>query len=418
MKRSIAIITLIFYIAFFMVLVPIQTYAVLPAVALSVVEAGALETVGSALVAAGLTFAAKEAAEEASEWAWNRLSQVSKDEILSSISNAVDGVVTLTDTVWTELKGLVQTDCSATSTPTTYSSTNDWSGDMPLQGIRYYITDPYATFTDHQEFHTTWIGWTYSSGTKYEFKWVRDGDNISSYRRKMNVIEGTITYDWTLITTRNIPVGNCYWRMEQSTSSVHFAVCILVFPDGYERSMCSYPENPITLSHGETFTYTGADVLTNPTWDFELDGKRKVAIPPVIDNILGNTYPDVIVDGSTCTDGTVIGETPTTSDIDRILDTSTTLNFSPLQVAGTLFTNKFPFSLPWDLKRSFQALSTTNTFNPIFNIAFTAPLIGEVSFDIDLSTFNDLVQKVRVFELISFDVAMILTTRRILGGAT
>lgn len=432
MKKLITTITLIFYIAFFMVLVPIQTYAVLPAVALSVAEAGALETVATALVATGLTFAVKEAAQNAAEWVWNKISPTTKENIAHSIDNAVDEIVTLPDTVWTEVKELVQSECVPGES--TYIAEPIW-GDGVEDGI--YIKDAEAmkgisylvegnldqVFAEPVDIYSTWISWTFTNGTCFEYRWEREGDKLKVYERKLNAKSGFVYRDWS-VRERYYVTGDVHFSIH-CVPDVEYCFVDAVFPDGdtwnNDYSQMRF-DKTVNIQHGEVFSYAGADVLSNPTWDFDKEGKRMVTIPPVIDDIIGKTYTDVIAEGSTCDDGTVIGDTPgdipSTGDLDEIIDINTELDFSPLQIAGEEFTNKFPFSLPWDLKRSIESLSTKNNFNPIFDIAFTAPLIGDVSFSIDLSTFNDLVEKIRVFELITFDIALIFATRKLLGGAT
>jgi len=92
---------------------------------------------------------------------------------------------------------------------------------------------------------------------------------------------------------------------------------------------------------------------------------------------------------------------------------TSTINFEPLKFAGTLLTTKFPFSLPFDFYNSFASLDSSSTWQPIFHINIPPFFV----FDIDLSLFNPIVVVARIFELLFFDITLILQTRKLLGGA-
>lgn len=93
--------------------------------------------------------------------------------------------------------------------------------------------------------------------------------------------------------------------------------------------------------------------------------------------------------------------------------TGDALDFSKLQFAASLFTTKFPFSLPWDLQNMITTFGSGTTDAPVLPIG-----IGNISTNIDFSKFNSLAAAVRVLELFAFGVGLMFGTRKLLGGAS
>lgn len=88
------------------------------------------------------------------------------------------------------------------------------------------------------------------------------------------------------------------------------------------------------------------------------------------------------------------------------------IDFTKLQVAGDLFTSKFPFCLPWDLKNMLSSFGSGSTTAPKIPIG-----IGELRTDIDMAQFNSIASTARVLELFVFNLALVFGTRKLLGGA-
>ena len=93
------------------------------------------------------------------------------------------------------------------------------------------------------------------------------------------------------------------------------------------------------------------------------------------------------------------------------------LDVTPLKTTGENFTTKFPFSIPWDVKRQFS----------IFNVEPEAPvwkvdrvlfsMSGKdirIKFDLDLSQFDMIAKISRWGVLIAFNIGLILSARRFL----
>lgn len=83
------------------------------------------------------------------------------------------------------------------------------------------------------------------------------------------------------------------------------------------------------------------------------------------------------------------------------------INFEPLYATG--ITEKFPFSLPWDIQRIIG----------VFNVKavapkFEVPLLSE-KIELDLTKFDELASIVRFFVLIGFIVCLIFISTRLMG---
>ena len=89
------------------------------------------------------------------------------------------------------------------------------------------------------------------------------------------------------------------------------------------------------------------------------------------------------------------------------------LDFSKLKFAASLFTNKFPFSLPWDIQRMLLTFGAGNVATPIIQM----PIMG-VPADVSLSQFDNLASAARVFELFLFNIGLLFGTRKLLGGSS
>lgn len=175
--------------------------------------------------------------------------------------------------------------------------------------------------------------------------------------------------------------------------------------------------------------YDYVDVATNPYWD--LFNNPPIVPPWVVPN-------DYVGKTATNLDYTTVNNPPTVdtgaatevgwltniynllktigTSIARFFDFSKAINLNPLKLVGTTFTNKFPFSLPWDLLHSMQSL-VTNQEPPIFHFEIPQTvLLPSWNVDLDFSMWQPIVNVSRIIELLLFDIALIMITRRLLGG--
>lgn len=152
-----------------------------------------------------------------------------------------------------------------------------------------------------------------------------------------------------------------------------------------------------------------------PVWEWP-QGKTKVVIPPGV--ITGN--PSAVSVSISSAQADVIGEI-TTADPgapDYTPPTEGTLNWDPLLMAGQLVKEKFPFSIPWDLK---------NQLN-VFNVQPQAPVVDvnipnfiqfggmtiPLNFKIDLTRFDTIALITRWFVTLLVDIGFILSIRRLM----
>lgn len=86
------------------------------------------------------------------------------------------------------------------------------------------------------------------------------------------------------------------------------------------------------------------------------------------------------------------------------------LDFSPLQNLG--ITDKFPFSLPWDLMNTVSVLMHPTPKPPRWEV----PIVTETLI-IDFAQFESLALIARSFLSLIFIVSLVMATRRFIGGA-
>jgi hypothetical protein len=191
-------------------------------------------------------------------------------------------------------------------------------------------------------------------------------------------------------------------------------------PDGYAGTDAStMPYTPAAAPAGSaTDTGTVTGWLSN-LWEQTkaLTDSLSTTISGAITDAITGVRTAVGDIATTVTGAISVALTDVVTGVKAITDTTTPANFEPLKVAWNTFTNKFPFSLPWDILHSFSSLSMANSFNPVINIGVAdTTLLRGFNFNIDLTKFVGLLTIVRVIELLLFDIGLVMVTRRILGG--
>lgn len=95
------------------------------------------------------------------------------------------------------------------------------------------------------------------------------------------------------------------------------------------------------------------------------------------------------------------------------------IDWRPLKMSGALFTTRFPFSLPWDLMRTFKALLIDDPSPPVWDIKWHDEILNkDFGFKLDLTKYNTIFKISRAFVLVALMVGLIMATRKLLGGAT
>lgn len=184
------------------------------------------------------------------------------------------------------------------------------------------------------------------------------------------------TYDWDNIGSKSKEDGS-----------------VGVYVPGNAGSLPGVVPGDVVLSPG--------DVL-NPPYDLPIDGTVDL---PVVD------IPSIGVGDSV----TIPGEGAIDPPINPPIDTpfppfpsfGNSLDFSPMYLTGV--TEKFPFSLPWDIGRLINKFDVEPKA-PIFEL----PLVDE-KISLDLTIFDEWANIGRFFILIGFVLSLILISTKLLG---
>lgn len=93
------------------------------------------------------------------------------------------------------------------------------------------------------------------------------------------------------------------------------------------------------------------------------------------------------------------------------------IDTTPLRLVGYTFTNKFPFSLPWDLKEAISNFAVIDEF-PVYHVVIpTGPLEVDLEFDITIpEEFNIVLVFIRSSFLLMFIIGLIWGTSKLVGG--
>lgn len=211
-----------------------------------------------------------------------------------------------------------------------------------------------------------------------------------------------------------------------------------------------------TTTDGDAIPYTDNRIIWGENIeqleDNEVTPKvGNIAIPQTVEQIIGK---DVITDSgttiiniynqsvplSTSTPATVVPDPdqleqgfsfigtllrPISSEVSRIREslkeyasTNTAVDWSPITGLTYSFTNKFPFSLPWDIQRAVSSLTVTQDL-PDLQLQFYNPAGGApIQFTLDWPDFvATFALWVRSAFLIIFGIGLIYATSKLMGGA-
>lgn len=92
------------------------------------------------------------------------------------------------------------------------------------------------------------------------------------------------------------------------------------------------------------------------------------------------------------------------------------LNLKPLELAGDLFTTRFPFSLPWDIYHAFTMFKVGSETTPVITLPIKLGEYGDYSVDIDLEPFSDtVIPVVKWSTYLGFLVMLIVLTNNLIG---
>ncbi len=171
-------------------------------------------------------------------------------------------------------------------------------------------------------------------------------------------------------------------------------------------SVETFAENYMSWGKATTDSLTGPIILTETRVNQDT-GVEEQVITDVTDTVFDDVYEETQTQIGLLS--SILGAITDLKDFIKsifIPEEFNSLDFSPLQNIG--LSNKFPFSLPWDLKNSVVAL-TSNPEAPVFDV----PIVSEV-ITLDFSEFESWASIVRVFTTLIFVLSLIILTRRLI----
>lgn len=268
-----------------------------------------------------------------------------------------------------------------------------WDGTSEYFGTSKWYAVPYSPYaTDH--------GWQ-TSGINFHYIDSLDGMWKVFGLTTTNSILGSHRISLTSLDSLNVKVVINYL-----TATGSWRTTERIFPLGDATVAVG---DPVVLQY--PFPLDGVVVGEPRAIPIPLTGEFDIYIPLPLDTVhdvleANPEFVDTPIDVPI--DPPVPGTPPWTNpDTARI-------NFAPLQVAGEMLTNKFPFSIPWDIKRQLSIFDITPQ-TPEFDVNIKVPIFStdyDMKFRIDFSMFDGLAAMVRWFLIIAFDVALILSLRK------
>lgn len=257
-----------------------------------------------------------------------------------------------------------------------------------------YVTDYMYDTGDKKETYTFTVTKDASYGIRY---WVNGRDSYT-YNVPSTVV------GWCL---KSEPQYNSY----RGYQTLLYAYLVLKDASGnlsYGNHLKSWNQVcDIQISSVPVTAHLDTSVVVGDTYSLpDTDGKKKVAIPQALSDF-----------GSTVK--TVSDVIPASQTVPTDPPADSKINWEPLKVTGTLFTTKFPFSLPWDILRTFQALLIDDPKMPKWDIKWHDQILHkDFGFTIDLTSYDRIFKIARNFILVALNVGLIMATRKLVGGAT
>lgn len=245
-----------------------------------------------------------------------------------------------------------------------------------------------------------------------------------------------IGYNWSNSRIEINAVGQTLTTYKDST--VYFPLSFLpsvvymnLANDMTNNSICLDVDFPEEIKANPVVMQNVLDVPVSLELDYPIDWENEQAIPlvppvaldePLTDTIpWGDAYPEA---GSNTGDWGLIGDIKNIiSSISNFLLNIFTIpediNIDTTPFQGVIITDKFPFSIPWDIKAFFTYIGTFKVNEELYKWEFPFK-IGNIYDDgltIDLhsiSNFNSILSAIRTFNNILFVIMLIIITKRVL----
>jgi hypothetical protein len=410
------------------------------------------------LTAAGIEFATDESVRAAGYKFYTEASDVMKSGF--DQAKIAGGVLVVTAEMWLAIKAFAKTNFVDNTTttvtdlingvPQTITATATTETRINLIGQTYGMMDyTYGTFyADAQSFFPAGFGYI-----------TTDHILDTSWHYRVTYHNTSVTPNITtviLTTPENIPPNSMLATLFASESGYFLTINgNTVFEGTTPKTLGGFTDiaaiSTMTLTNSlqlvDVISPSNYTVNNNYYNNSAIDyGGHTITVPTTIPGVAGKTAGNVAKDspeeannarkaaiaaalaaGLTLAQATAAGDkafsdamtnaVATTNTfletITMALDFTAPINLTPLNYVGTLFTTRFPFSLPWDVKNMLTAFGTGSVATPTLEM----PIMG-VPAHVSLSRFDGLASAVRVFELLFFNAGLLFGTRKLLGGAS
>lgn len=294
MRRYIALI-LVFSLCFtFLYVYPKYEAEATPAV----LAAALVNPAAVLLVAAGITISENVALDSLARWWYSDASQDVRNQLSADWNAAVNGVMNVSDMVWNNIRSWVQSKFIAgENTITSYYPYNVGTvnvvngqpevtvdlGSIVESNVIYKVVATAVINVSSNTAADVWLSMStgllntgYKSSGSYNLFTLSTGQDYF-YLKK--------TTDGIYLTSLDL----VNWTPQVTITKLRFGI------QTYSSGETADASVTYALERYADVTYNGADVITNSTWDWQLDGKREVVVPSTIDNLVGKNYNDVIL---------------------------------------------------------------------------------------------------------------------------
>jgi len=226
--------------------------------------------------------------------------------------------------------------------------------------------------------------------------------NVSSQHTSL-VGTSSIYLKWSSgsIVTPEIPNGVAY-RLQLSSVASEYLVSNTITSEGTVESVA-------ILGEGNTIDYN----IVNRALK---DASVTVADSSTLIGEAAQEISVTLADQTTVISSIYSWLTNFSNTMDRTFngDGTLSINWEPLKLSGDMFSDRFPFSIPWDIKRAIIGMGDGDAPAPVWSIHFPEPLNWTLT--IDLAFFNGIAPAVRSLELVVFMLGLLMATRKVIGG--
>lgn len=397
-------------------------------------EVASILAIGSLLVHGGFTFTSRDSLFAFSKKIYDTLDSVS----LSNLQTFVNGYKALSSLPYNTIKAIYDlaksyltsssideslVDAVSISSGSTYqifsslevlySNTNymnqtiNWDSKYTVDGMNVDVVDyKNGSLYDNYTFASPpsgaasmnfFINYTSSSPYCYVQYFDSNGNLLSSTSNSftgtinsISVVNGTIYNDVTINPSQDV-----VFPSSVDTDSV--ANSISTGQAGSISAPVYAPDLPSDNTISDVLN-TNLDILLKTTSSLVDTNVQTLSAVKSISVTLSDVLSSVKSIASSLTDGLV-------GDLSQV-------NFQPVLATYTDLSQKFPFSIPWDISRVISILNVP-VQAPSFQVSFPDFKGGYAVYNVDISWLNTYINVIRTLEVIVFDIMLIVVSRKL-----